>query len=300
MRTAAVKLAFVASAFAAPAMAAAKDCSPAGKNRTELQALKTEKWVIVDDSARNRFAIELTQCLGNPDPALRDDIATEALQHYLRERLLTDATMVKLADILQAQLVAKDKEGFRRPFAALALSEVARADRIKAYLTPEQRATMLNTATNYMRSIADYRSFDPKTGYRHGVAHASDLMMQLALNPALGKTEIIAIRDAVGSQIAPKGQYYITGEAERLARPILYISQRKLLTEAEWTAWFAAISGPGSLGTWDNWFRTHQGLARRHNLTAFLSAIYLNADISGSANFAPLLPAATTAIKMLP
>jgi Protein of unknown function (DUF2785) len=283
-----------------PVAAQGDRCPPSGMDNAKLLSLKDAKWVIADEVARDRFVIELTQCLGSPDPVLRDEIAYEALYHYLRGKLVSDAAKLKLAGILQAQMRAPDPQGFRRPFAALALAEVARADRISAFLTPEQRKSLLDSATLYMRSISDYRGFDPNGGYRHNVAHGADLMLQLVLNPALGKDELIAIRDALALQIAPKGQSYITGESERIVRPILFMAQRNLITEAEWTAWFTQVAGPGGLGTWDNWFRTTDGIARKHNLSGFLSLIYANVDISDNPGFAALRPGVTAAIKSLP
>lgn len=286
--------------LASPVSAQRDECPPSGMDKAKLLSLKAANWVIADVEVRDRFVVELTQCLGSPDPVLRDEIAFEALSHYLRGKLVSDAAKVRLAGILQAQMAKSDPHGFRKPFAALALAEVARADRIAAFLTPEQRKSLLDSATGYVRSINDYRGFDPKTGYRHGVAHGSDLMLQLALNPALGKDELIAIRDALATQIAPKGPSYITGESERLARPILFIAQRNLISEAEWTAWFAQVAGPGETGKWDDWFRTTDGIARKHNLTGFLSMIYVNVDLGENTGLGTLRPGVTAAIKSLP
>lgn len=286
--------------LASPVAAQNDECPPSGMDKSKLLSLKSANWEITDADARDRLVIELTRCLGSPDPVLRDEIAYEALYHYLRGKLVSDAAKVRLASILQAQMAGPDPQGFRRPFAALALAEVARADRIAAFLTPQQRKSMLESATGYMRSITDYRGFDPQTGYRHAVAHGSDLMLQLVLNPALGKDELVSIRDALASQIAPKGQSYITGESERLVRPILFMAQRDLISEAEWTSWFAQVAGPGELGTWDGWFRTTEGISRKHNLSGFLSLIYVNVDLAENPGFSALRPGVTQAIKSLP
>ena len=275
-------------------------CAPVGMSRTGLETLKTSKWAIADDGARNQLALALTSCLGDTDPGVRDGIAFEALQFYLRGRLLTDETMLALAHDLQAKLTSADPLGFQKPFAALVLSEVARADRVKAFLSSAQRGQLLDSAVASMVGIRDYRGFDAKDGYRHAVAHCADLLMQLALNPALGKSELVRIRDAVAAQIAPEGVSYITGESERLARPILVIAGRKLLSEAEWSAWFATVAGPGALGSWDNWFLSANGIARRHNLTLFVSTLYVNIDVSADEAFAPMRAGVISALKALP
>lgn len=84
--------------------------------------------------------------------------------------------------------------------------------------------------------MRDYRGFDDRQGWRHGVAHGADLLMQLSLNPAFGKPELTRIRDAVAAQVMPAGHAYVFGEGERMAAPIVYIARRGVFTEAEWTA----------------------------------------------------------------
>lgn len=257
--------------------------------------------MIADDGARNAFALAATRCLGDPDPTMRDGIAFEALQHYMRERLLSTETLAALNADLQAKLTAPDPQGYQRPFAALVLAEVARTDRVDPWMSEAQRAQLIAAAISYIRGITDYRGFSPGQGYRHAVAHSADLMLQLVLHPAVGKNDLIRIRDAIGSQLAPTDHYYIYGESERLARPILYMSTRDVFDEADWTAWFSEVAGPGALGaSWDGWWLTERGLARRHNLMMFLGVIHANVALSQNTGFAPLRTAVATALEALP
>lgn len=276
-------------------------CRPAGYERAHLDALKASGWAIADDNMRNAFARALTSCLGDPDPAVRDGIAFEALQHYLRDGLLTTETLAAINADLQAKLTAPDPEGFQRPFAALVLADVARTDRISPWMSQQQRTQLLDASVAYMIAITDYRGFTPGEGYRHAVAHASDLLLQLVLNPALGRPELTRIRDAVATQVAPGEHFYIYGESERLARPILFMAQRNAFSEAEWTEWFARIAAPGPLGaTWDNWYLSNQGLARRHNLMAFLGIMQANLSLTQDEAFAPERAGVAAAMQALP
>lgn len=275
-------------------------CAPLGKTKAELKALKSAGWQMADESERNRFVLALADCNGAADPELRDGIAFEATQHFLRNRLVSEPTMLQLSDRLRSQLNASDLNGFRRPFAALNLAEIARADRVKTYLSAEQRGQLVTAAAEYMRSITDYRGFDKVVGYRHAVAHTADLMMQLVLNPAVGKPDLIRMRDALAAQVAPVRTSYITGEPERLARPILFMAQREVFTDQEWQDWLVQFAGPGALGSWDQAFKSESGLARRHNVTAFLSAISISASASNSDALKPLAVGAMQALKQLP
>ncbi len=274
-------------------------CRPAGYDRAQLDALKAAGWTLADDAQRNALALALAECVGDPDPAVRDGIAYEGLQAWMRQRTLTNETLAALNANLQAKLTAPDANGFQRPFAALVLSEVARTDRVQAWLTAEQRAQLVDASVAYLEGVRDYRGYDEREGWRHGTAHAADLMLQLVLNPNVDRTQLERIRAAIASQVAPNGHFYIYGESERLARPILYMAQRNEFTEAEWTAWFTELAG--NEASWSgNWWATNAGLARKHNLSAFASVIYTNVDISGEAAFAPLLPGANAMIRALP
>jgi hypothetical protein len=289
---------FVSACATAPAGAQTGSCPPAGYDRAALEALKANDWTVADNAARNALARALTACLGDPDPAMRDGIAYEGLQAWMRGRALSAETLSALDADLQAKLTAPDAQGFQRPFAALVLAEVARSDRIGAWMNETQRAQLVDASVSYLASIRDYRGFTAGEGYRHAVAHAGDLMLQLTLNPNVDRTQLARIRDAIASQLAPAGHYYVHGEPERLARPILYMAQRDVFSEAEWTAWFTALAGEEA--SWAEWYLSDAGLARRHNLTQFMSTIYLNASISGDESFAPLLPGAEAAIRVLP
>jgi hypothetical protein len=292
--TALAALLALSACATAPAQAQTQ-CQTSGFSRADLDALKAAEWALPDDARRNALALQLAACVGNPDPTLRDGIVFEGLAHWLRARQLSPETMNALANDLEPRLQAPEGAGFERPFAALVLSEVARADRVEPYLTPARRAQLLSNAITYFVNVHDYRGFDAREGWRHGVAHGADVLLQLSLNPAFGKAELERIRDAIATQVAPDEHFYIYGESERLARPILFTAQRGLITEEEWTRWFAQFPAAG-----EDMFASQAGLARRHNVNAFLQVIWLNARLSESTADDVLLPGAEAALRAMP
>lgn len=237
-------------------------------------------------------------CLGDPDPEVRDGIAYEALTQWMRAGDFDADALRGLRDKLYAMLDAEDKQGFRRPFSALVLSEVARTDRIKPWMTPEERVAMVDRAAVYVESVRDYRGYIDGEGWHHGVAHGADWLMQLSLNPALERAQLDRILAAVASQAIPEAAHaYVFGEAGRLGQPVLYIAKRGVLSEADWTAWFATL--PPKVGKLD---RSHYAawLAHRHDLMAFMMSLYLEADQSEDAKIKQLKPAIVAALKQIP
>ncbi|MEO8742042.1 MAG: DUF2785 domain-containing protein, partial [Lysobacteraceae bacterium] len=265
---------FVASALlASPAFAT---CPPDGQTADSLQALKAAKFEMADADARKALATGLIDCLGDPDPVLRDDIAYSALSAWMRAGDFDADTLRAMRDALYAQLDGDDDAGFRRPYAALALSEVARTDRFQKWMTDEERAAMVEKAASYLESITDYRGFDDKEGWRHGIAHGSDWLMQLALNPALTRRQADRMLAAIATQVVPESApAYVYGEGGRLARPILYLAKSNLYSQTEWTAWFATL--PPKIGDASKAYNDSKWLARRHDLMAFLMSMYIDA-----------------------
>lgn len=257
-------------------LAVAAGCPPDGQDRPGLLALKAGGFVMPDGTLRQALALALVDCLADPDPALRDGVAYEALSTWLRADALDRGTRQALLERLLPMLrpEARDPDGFGAPFAALVLSEVARTDRIAAWMTPAQRVALVDAAAGYVEGVRDYRGFDDAQGWRHGVAHGADLLMQLALNPALDKPQLDRILVAVASQVAPSTHAYVHNESERLVRPVLFVLQRGLHDDAEWSAWVARISAPAPLASWSEAYASEAGLARRHNLRQFLFVLY--------------------------
>lgn len=287
---------------AAPAAVRA-DCPPAGRDREGLEALKAAQFSLDDAKGRQALALGLLDCLGDPDPALRDGLAYEALSTWLRTDALGPGTRKTLLQRLQPQIApgAEDPDGFRAPFAALVLSEVARTDRIAAWMSPKQRQGLLAAGADYLSSVRDYRGFDPDQGWRHGVAHGADLLMQLALNPALDRTQLDRILAAVATQVVPAGEHaYVYGEPERLARPVIFVLKRGLHDEAAWSAWLQGVAAPAPMPDWSGAFSSQAGLAKRHNTRAFLLALYTGLQESGDASLQARVPAVVSTLRTVP
>lgn len=278
-------------------------CPPEGSTDAQLKALKSGGFAVESAEERKRLALGLLDCLPNADPQLRDGLAFEAWTTWLRQGQLDASTRQQALGRLLPALAptAADADGFRKPFSALVLSEIARSDRKSPWMTPQQRAALLEAGALYLESVRDYRGFDPGQGWRHGVAHGSDLMMQLALNSALDRTQLDRILRAVAAQVAPASEhFYVYGEPERLARPVLYAALRGLHSESDWQAWFAALSTPAGAASWGEAVRTQSGLARRHNTRAFLLAIYVEVAESKEPALIAMIPGLKAALAAVP
>lgn len=274
-------------------------CTSTEWPRESLLKLKADGFLASDDADRQRMIEQLAACLASPDPELRDGIAYEGLSAMLRKNALDAQQLRNLRSAMYAQLLAEDAEGVSRPFAALMLSELARTDRIEPWMDDAERAEMLAKAIDYMKSVRDYRGYDPVVGWRHAVAHAADWLMQLALNPKFDTAQLRQLTDAVATQvIASDGHAYVFGESGRLARPVIFAAKRGIRTEAEWQAWLGGIVA--GLGDPALAYKNLNWLYARHNVSGFLDTLYLETDLSGDESLKPLNMAVVNALKTMP
>ena len=212
---------------------------------------------------------------------------------------MTAATVSSLRSSLLEQLSGpEDADGFRRPFAALILAEVARTDRIEPTFSPAERHQLVQAATAYLGGVSDYRGFSATEGWRHGVAHGSDLVLQLLLNPNISAEQVHQLLSAIATQVAPPGEvFYVYGEPGRLARAAFYGLRRDDLGPREGAAWLQRLADPHPLTAWSDAYASQAGLARRHNTLAFLQALHLSAIAAGDEQGAALAAQALDAVR---
>jgi hypothetical protein len=282
--------------------ARAQTCPPTGTSREQLVDLKAHGFAVPDEARRQLLALELLSCLGSTDQQLRDGIAFEALSKWMRDKQLTAATVGTVLERLVVQLAPDypDPAGVERPFAALTLAEVARFDRVEPFMTDRQLRQLVDAGTRYMESIRDYRGFDEREGWRHAVAHASDMMLQLTVNPRTSKAQLDQMLAAIATQVAPAGEhFYIYGESSRFAQAVFYIAKRKLHTADEWRTWFGQVSAPAPLANWGDAWTSQRGIARHHNTMQFLTTLYLYVRENGSDIQDLVIPSVVAAIEPL-
>lgn len=281
---------------AAPARAACPPAPPA-KLRAALDGG-------VPSTRLQELALGLVDCLAEPDPALRDELGFELLAAWLRAGVIAPTTLQHLRERLLPMLGAPgdanaNANGFAAPFAALALAELARVDRLQPWLSQSQRAEMLTRACAWLSGVRDRRGYVAGEGWRHSVAHGADWLMQLSLNPAMEPEQQRQILEAVASQVLADGRHaYQFGEGQRLARTALFAAVAADLSAETWGDWLTRLLVPlGPAAAPLDAVR----LVRLHNAREFLWPLYVSLnELRDEAARARLLPAVAAALKRLP
>lgn len=252
-----------------------------------------------DAASASERASAFIACLGDPDPRIRDGIAFAGLSGMLREGQLTPEQLRSLWTRLGTGLQAQDPDGYRKPFVALALAEVARTDRIQPWMLPAERASMVEDASAYLASVRDYRGHVDGEGWRHGVAHGADWLMQLALNPNIDGAARTRLLAAIAQQVQPAdGSSYRFGEPSRLARAAYFLLASGLVDEPAMHAWLDELVtrlGPMPEDTEQSAWWVH-----RNNLETFLNALVALSSQSSSTQASTLTQAIHKQLRQLP
>ena len=251
-------------------------CIPEGWTHDILLRWKESGYPLTEGEGAAGYLAMLEHCLADPNPDIRDGIAYEGITDILRSDRAQEAELRELKQRLLDRMTDTENDplGFSRPFAALALAEVARTDRIETWMSQGERRTLLAAGAEYTANVRDYRGFIEGEGWRHGVAHGADLLMQLSLNPEIGEGEAFmiakAVFDAIGSRSAPVFSFE---EPQRLARPILFLVQRGLLTEEQIAIWMEVLADPAPHDSWQDALENGAAAPRRENIRAFATIL---------------------------
>lgn len=281
----------------------AQDACASGRyDRVFFDRLKNNNFVPLERISENSLILMLANCLGDPDPAMRDGIAYEGITAMLRRGRVERSGIRRLLDRCEGYISGEeDEHGYLRPFAALCVAEIARTDRISPHFNDAERSRLVSIGVDYLKSITDYRGFDDQEGWRHGVAHTADLLMQLSLNDNVTADHHKEMLSAIAAKLSPNEHFYTYGEPARLARPVLFMAMQGTIKEEEWRQWFSDIVNPGpEMENWEQAFSSQAGLAKRHNLIAFLSSLHVNAATIENENVKVILPPLMTALQEIP
>ena len=269
-------------------------CQANGWSRERLQLLKE---TVPPDADVQALALQLRHCLASSDPILRDELAFGLLSTWMRTERLTVSTRTQLFSALTHDIEKRNdaSQGVYLPFALLTLSEILRTDRLAAFLDDKQRGNVVRIVSSYLSALSDYRGFSNDVGWRHNVAHGADVYLQLGLNKRVSAQQVSDMADSLAGLINPSEvHFYHYGEPQRLARASAYLMLREDTETEYWLGWLSRVASPMPFEAWRAVFTSQSGLAKRHNVRAFL--LELNRIIGSSSK--PRLKAISKEVEL--
>ena len=197
------------------------------------------------------LARELVGLLDSTDPEVRDGLATDVLERWIRrDARLDPAQLRELTPLLYRRLFAglgarEADSVFGRSFSALVLSMVAARDVATPFLSDAELTEMVAAAGRYAEAEQDLRGYVPGRGWAHAGAHTADWLKWIARHPQLGPDRARTVLDAVlALTVRRHGTILAYGEDGRLAQPVLELLRLGHLDAAGFAAWMPRLAAP--------------------------------------------------------
>lgn len=189
---------------------------------------------VPSDRSLSDLTTELGDMLGNPDPAVRDELAYPILASWVSDGVY-DHLLGRLGNgicgLLEVGLGQVDNDSvFQRSFAALVLAEIVERDNRMDLL---DRRTVLgwgDRLLDWLRAEQDLRGFVQGKGWAHAVAHGADAIGVLAAFSRFGSPELMLLLDVIADRVLePMPAFFVAGEPDRLAAAAMVALRRDLV-----------------------------------------------------------------------
>jgi len=242
---------------------------------------------------------ELVGMLRSPDPEVRDKIATDVFERWIRvdARLGPDLLrplVAALYDGLHAGIGSRgDDRVFGRTFSALVLSMIAARDVTAPFLRDDELTTMVTTAAWYAAAEIDLRGYVDGPGWAHAAAHTADWLYRIAAHPSLGPARADTVLTAILSlTVRRHGEILHYGEDGRLAQPVLQLLRLSHIDGPVFSAWLAKLAAP--LAAPEPAAFDHALFAAQRNARNLIVTLFVALSVEASPN-----PAQTAALAAL-
>lgn len=187
----------------------------------------------------------MLQYVGDPDPAMRDELIYSALHQWvLKDAGLDEACLSRLlktaiddGHLLHCIGNREDDSVFTRTFSALAVSLALARHRRQPFLTAELFAETKERVLRYYQAERDLRGFVEGRGWAHGAAHGADVLDELALCPECTGAVHLEILEAISVMIRNCRCPLCHNEDDRITNVIFSIHAANLLAGGELEGW---------------------------------------------------------------
>ena len=191
------------------------------------------------------FYREILPLLGSADGPLRERKALGVLFVWIKRRVLADEQIRELLKILLDDqhlfLGIGETESntiYMRAFVVFLLTAYVQAHQAQAYLSGSELEAVRIAVIRYLNEEADLRGYiSPETWWGHAVAHAADVVRDLAGCEEFAADALAELLEAATRAVLTDLSVFVHEEDARIATAIVAILKRGLLTEAQITAW---------------------------------------------------------------
>ena len=259
------------------------------------ETLKTvrEKDFEVAEARRSDILQACLKHIGSPDPELRDELIYATLATWITEKKYFDDAELRqtLATCLDEQHLTfcvgeRDTDSvFTRSFSSLVVASLLRRHRDTPYLPTEKVREVEKRVLEYLSQEKDYRGLT-ENGWAHAIAHAADVLDELAKCKELTREDLADILDTIAKLASSPLSVFICDEEERLCYAVKSVFEGSRMMRNRLLGWLEQL---GTLARSCPDQGAEGGYMCFVNLKHFLRALYFElehrSDVEGKADF---------------
>lgn len=197
---------------------------------TDWNAISENDCELPGDADLDTITAELAQCLGHPDPEIRDGAPYVVLRTLIERDVIAGERRLALGDTMAGRFTHPELQA--RTFAPLVLDMiVSRGD---------LRAGWVDAFAEWFPTEADLRGHDAELGWLHAVAHGADLLGAFGGHPGVRPERMLGL--AAARLVAPTEFVWREREEDRLADAIVATLCRADLDPDDRVAWLAEVA----------------------------------------------------------
>lgn len=218
---------------------------------------------------------EMINNIGSLDAELRDELIYTTLSHWIPGNALTANELEQLLPVIldRNHLLYKLGETntdsvFTRSFSMLVLPLLFMRHKESPFLSREQIHQIKKNVFYNVQEERDYRGYDEDKGWAHAIAHAADVLDELAQCSELDKNDLLTILDLVYAKMTTTDRIYSDGEDERIVTSIISVINRKILSQTYVEQWIQSFSDVEKASEF------HPAFKQKNNIKNFLKSLY--------------------------
>ncbi|GGH54821.1 membrane protein [Paenibacillus silvae] len=225
---------------------------------------------------------EMLHNIGTVDAQLRDELIYTTLSHWIPSLPLTTYELEQILTIVldDNHLLFKLGEThsdsvFTRSFSMLVIPLLLTRHKETPFLSNERIHQIKDTVFHNIRNEKDYRGYDETKGWAHAVAHAADVLEDLAQYNELDEADLSTMLDLIYEKMTISKRIYSDGEDERMVKPVMCILNRNLLSQTYILQWIQRF------GTVENESEFLPAFRQKNNIKNFLKSLYFRIKFHG-------------------
>ena len=251
--------------------------------REDIQRQLEEKWT-AGTGPYSRPELEwLLDHIGDPDPAIRDDLVYNSfysaiMNHFLtKEDLLFLVDSVLQRDLLTYKMPEQGDATLVRSFSSLLLALILDVDQTAdspyhQSLSTDQLQTIFGQTLLYLQQETDSTGWDKEKGWVHAFAHGAELLLYAGLHKEFPQERMEELLETLTIVLKQREALFTAGEERRLAFMVTQLLIQEKIQQTQLCHWIEKLDFPN---------QSPQDYFVLLNLENLLSTIYLHLEKEG-------------------